>query len=215
MAPRLSRDARREQLISVAYELLKREGTDVLTLGRLAERAGVSKPIAYDHFGTRAGLLTALFRSVDARQVEQMRTAMSAGGDSLEAATEMAAAGYLNCLVGPEYEDLCAALLAYEETKDYLRESRAYFAEAYGEVFAPFVALDGAQGRALLIGLVGAAEALAREMHDERLGAPVAIEALATLMLATLEPFARPEQRRTSPEAPSGGSPLTLDEGAP
>ncbi len=33
------------------------KGTDALTLGHVAECAGVSKPIAYEHFGTRAGLL--------------------------------------------------------------------------------------------------------------------------------------------------------------
>ena len=192
MAERLTRDARRAQLLDVAYEILERDGTDALTLARLAEQAGVSKPIAYDHFGTRAGLLAAMFRSIDAQQIEQMRAAMAAGGDSLRAATEIGAAGYLDCLVGPEYEELCAALLAYEETKDFLRESRASFAEAYREVFAPFVALEGAGGRAVLSGLVGAAEALARDMHDGTVGHRAAIDALATIMFATLEPLARP-----------------------
>ena len=190
MAERLTRDARRAQLLDVAYEILERDGTDALTLARLAEQAGVSKPIAYDHFGTRAGLLAAMFRSIDAQQIEQMRAAMAAGGDSLRAATEIGAAGYLDCLVGPEYEELCAALLAYEETKDFLRESRASFAEAYREVFAPFVALEGAGGRAVLSGLVGAAEALARDMHDGTVGHRAAIDALATIMFATLEPLA-------------------------
>lgn len=193
MGERLTREARRAQLLEVAYGIIRGDSTDALTLAHLAERAGVSKPVAYDHFGTRAGLLAALFRSVDAQQVEQMAAAMAAGGDSLRAATEIAAAGYLDCLVGPEYEELCAALLAYEETKDYLRESRAYFAEAYQAVFAPFVALEGADGRAILTGLVGAAEALAREMHDETIGDRAAIDALASIMFATLEPLAHPE----------------------
>lgn len=193
MRERLTREARRAQLLGVAYEIIKREGTDALTLAHLAEQAGVSKPIAYDHFGTRAGMLAALFRFFDAQQVEQMTAAMAAGGDSLRAATEIAAAGYLDCLVGPEYEEMCAALLAYEETKDYLRESRTSFAEAYREVFAPFVALEGASGRAILTGLVGAAEALARDMHDETIGHRAATDALATIMFATLEPLAHSE----------------------
>src|SRR5215217_7313161 len=99
MAERLTREARRAQLLDVAYAVIKREGTDALTLARLAEHAGVSKPIAYNHFGTRAGLLAALFRFFDERQVEQMRTAMAATGDSLQAATRIAASGYLDCVM--------------------------------------------------------------------------------------------------------------------
>lgn len=192
MAGRLTREARGVQLLGVAYEIIERDGTDALTLAHLAEQAGVSKPIAYNHFGTRAGLLAALFRSFDAQQIEHMRTAMAAGGDSLRAATEIAAASYLDCLVGPEWEDISAALVAYEETKDHLRESRAAFAEAYHEVFAPFAALDGAAGRVILTGLVGAAEALARDMHDGTIGHRAAIDALATIMFATLQPLAHP-----------------------
>ena len=191
MAQRLKREARRTQLLAVAHEIIKREGTDALTLARLAEQAGVSKPIAYDHFGTRAGLLAELFRFFDAQQIERMRAAMATGGDSLGAATRIAAAGYLDCLVGPEYEEMSAALLAYEDTRDYLRESRTAFAEAYREVFAPFAELDGAGGRAVLSGLVGAAEALARDMHDGTVGKRAAIDALTAIMLAALEPHAR------------------------
>ena len=192
MAERLTRDARRAQLLDVAWSIIGREGTDALTLARLAEQAGVSKPMAYDHFGTRAGLLSALFRSFDVRQVEAMRAAMAEGGDTLRAATRIAAAGYLDCVAGngPEWDQLCAALLAYEETKDHLHESRRFFAEAYREVFAPFVALDGAHGRATLTALVGAAEALARDLHAGAFGLRTAIDTLADLMYATLAPAA-------------------------
>lgn len=187
MAARLAKDARRAQLLEVAHEVLKQEGSDALTLARVAERAGVSKPIAYDHFGTRAGLLAALFRAFDDQQIEQMRAAMAAGGDSLEAATRIAAAGYLDCLVGPEWEELSAAMLAYDETKDHLRESRAAFVAAYREVLAPYADLDGARGRALLTALVGAAEALARDVHDGATSKRAAIDALAELLRATLD----------------------------
>ncbi|MDT0267243.1 helix-turn-helix domain-containing protein [Streptomyces sp. DSM 44915] len=40
-------------------------GADGLTLVTLAEEAGVSRPITYDHFGTRPGLLLALYRRLD------------------------------------------------------------------------------------------------------------------------------------------------------
>lgn len=196
MARRLPKEARRAQLLDVAYEIITDEGTDALTLARLAERAGVSKPIAYDHFGTRAGLLVAMFRYFDEQQVERMRAALAEGGDSLEAATRIAAAGYMDCLLstGPEYEEISAALLAYEETKNFLHESRDRFVDEYRQVFSPFVALDGARGRGILIGLVGSAEALARDAYNGALGRDEAIDTLADIMLATLTPLASPKR---------------------
>lgn len=192
LARRLPKEARRAQLLDVAYEIITEEGTDALTLARLAERAGVSKPIAYDHFGTRAGLLIALFRSFDEQQIDRMRAALAEGGDSLEATARIAAAGYMDCLLsaGPEYEAICAALLAYEETKDFLQASRDRFVEEYRQVFSPFVALDGTRGRGILSGLVGCAEALARDAHSGTLGQDEAIGTLADIMLATLTPLA-------------------------
>lgn len=37
---RLSRDERQRQLLEVAWRLVREEGTEALTLGRLAEQAG-------------------------------------------------------------------------------------------------------------------------------------------------------------------------------
>lgn len=204
MARRLPKEERRAQLLDVAYEIIEEEGTDALTLARLAERAGVSKPIAYDHFGTRAGLLVELFRHFDEQQVERMRAALAEGGDSLAATAAIAAAGYMDCLLstGPEYEEICAALLAYEETRGFLQESRDLFVEEYRRVFSPFVALDGASGRGVLIGLVGSAEALARDAYDDTLSRHEAIDALANIMLATLTALASPE-RRALPTRPA------------
>ena len=69
---RLSREDRLRQLLDMSWRVIRDEGTDALTLGRLAERAGVTKPVVYDHFGTREGLLTALYRDFDARQTATM-----------------------------------------------------------------------------------------------------------------------------------------------
>lgn len=48
----------------MAWQLAREEGTDALTLPR-AEVAGVTKPLVYTHFGTRNGLLTALYKDFD------------------------------------------------------------------------------------------------------------------------------------------------------
>ena len=58
---RLARSDRAIQLLSVAWEIVRNEGTGALTLGYLAARAGVTKPVVYDHFQDRNGLLAALY----------------------------------------------------------------------------------------------------------------------------------------------------------
>lgn len=73
---RLSREERQRQLLDVAWRLVREEGTEALTLGRLAEQAGVTKPVVYDHFGTRPGLLAALYQEFDARQTTLMDAAL-------------------------------------------------------------------------------------------------------------------------------------------
>ena len=64
----MTREQRTRQLLDVAWALVRGEGTGALTLGRLAEAAGVTKPVAYDHFVTRNGLLAALYDDYDGRQ---------------------------------------------------------------------------------------------------------------------------------------------------
>ncbi len=75
---RLSRDERQRQLLDVAWKLISDEGTDALTLGRLAAEAGITKPVAYDHFGTRNGLLVALYQDFDVRQTALIDAAIAA-----------------------------------------------------------------------------------------------------------------------------------------
>ena len=63
---RLTREQRLEQLLAVSRQVIAEEGSDALSLGRLADAAGITKPTVYDHFGTREGLLTALYRDFEA-----------------------------------------------------------------------------------------------------------------------------------------------------
>lgn len=60
------------------------EGTDALTLPRLAEAAGVAKPVVYDHFSTRNGLLAALYQDFDVGQTPVIDAAIAGSGSGLE-----------------------------------------------------------------------------------------------------------------------------------
>lgn len=53
---RMSGRERREQLIDVGRKLFATKGFEVVTIEEIAAKAGVSKPVVYEHFGSKDGL---------------------------------------------------------------------------------------------------------------------------------------------------------------
>jgi AcrR family transcriptional regulator len=169
---RLLRDDRYRQLIEVAWQLVREEGTDALTLGRLAESAGVTKPVVYDHFATRNGLLAALYREFDDRQTALIDVALESSEKSLAGRAMVIAESYVNCVVaqGRELPGVISALASSPELQLVKSECEAAFMEKCRGVLAPFAE----QGHVSLAGLramLGAAEALsfsATAQRDQR-----------------------------------------------
>jgi AcrR family transcriptional regulator len=64
---RVPRELRRRHLLELATELFTERGFEAASMDELAERAGVSKPVIYDQFGSKDGLLAEV---VDALGVE-------------------------------------------------------------------------------------------------------------------------------------------------
>jgi AcrR family transcriptional regulator len=189
-AKKLPRIERREQLLGTARTIIGEEGTEALTLGRLAARAGVSKPIAYEHFGTRAGLLIALCGDYDDRQAAA-RTQMIAEGETLFDVASIFASTYINCVmdIGPEMGPAFDALAASEETAAFRQQMREGYIAAYRNGFGSFVELSSPEGSAVLAGLLGAAEALAGDASAGRIERDAAIEALTQIFVAALQRF--------------------------
>ena len=63
---RMRRDDRARQLLEVAESVFAERGIAATTMDEVAERAGVTKPVLYDHFGSKDGLLAALVRNAGA-----------------------------------------------------------------------------------------------------------------------------------------------------
>lgn len=61
---RLSREARRAQLLDAAAKLLIEKGSGAVTMERLAEWAGVSKALPYSHFENSDDVLVAVYQQV-------------------------------------------------------------------------------------------------------------------------------------------------------
>lgn len=187
---RMAKDRRRQQLMRVALDIVRQEGTEALTLARLAERAGVTKPITYEHFGTRAGLLVALFRDHDERTTQAVRAALATGSTTLENVASILSTAYVDaCLsMGPEINAIFDALSASEETQEFKRSWRDFLVSEFRAAFAPFVKLPRRQSTGLLVGILGAAESLSEAAGAGRLPRAEAIGALMRIMVSTLKP---------------------------
>ncbi|CAK9888674.1 MULTISPECIES: TetR/AcrR family transcriptional regulator [Pseudomonas] len=158
---RLSREDRQHQLLEVAWRLVREEGTEALTLGRLAELAGVTKPVVYDHFGTRSGLLAALYQCYDERQTAVMDAALAACEPTLESTAAVIASAYVDCVLtqGREIPGVIAALASSPELEQIKREYETVFMGKCRALLAPFSG-SGEIGVAGLRAMLGAAEAL-------------------------------------------------------
>lgn len=185
---RMTNEQRRGQLLQTAFDIVRSDGTDALSLAHVAERAGVSKPIAYEHFGTRSGLLIAMYRDYDEQQTRAMRAALAIGGNTIEDVASILSTAYVDCAVssGPEYGAITAALSATEEMEELLQSCRDSFLEECRDAFAPFVKVPRKQIQALLVGILGAAEALSQAAAGGRISRSEAIRALSQVMMGSL-----------------------------
>jgi len=170
----LSRGERSRQLLDVSWKLVSDEGTDALTLGRLAEEAGVTKPVVYDHFGTRHGLLAALYQDFDARQTAIIDAAIAASKPTLKDKAGVVASTYVECVMaqGREIPGVLAALSGSPELAAMKRQYQQVFIEKCQKILAPFA---GPRGISLagLWAMLGAADSLshaavAGEITDEQ-----------------------------------------------
>src|SRR5206468_3259984 len=81
---RLPRSARRRQLLAAAQEVFVAQGYHAAAMDDIAERAGVSKPVLYQHFPGKLELYLALLDTHCDALVAKVRGAMGATSDNKE-----------------------------------------------------------------------------------------------------------------------------------
>src|SRR4249919_3335256 len=74
---RLSRSARRAQLLVAARDVFAAQGYHAAAMDDIAERAGVSKPVLYQHFPGKLDLYLALLEEHATVLVGTVRTALA------------------------------------------------------------------------------------------------------------------------------------------
>ncbi|HZH03205.1 MAG TPA: TetR/AcrR family transcriptional regulator [Myxococcaceae bacterium] len=185
---KLPKARRRGQLLETAYAIVREEGTEALTLGRLAERAGVSKPIAYEHFGTRSGLLMALYKEIDERHIAALVEALSRAPRRLEDVARVASDAYMACYssTGPQAHAIAAALQGDGEMDAFHQGLVDNYVKLYCDMLAPYSDLSKKALHLHCVGLVGAADAISREMIRARVSEETAATTLASLIVKTL-----------------------------
>ncbi|MCD6078732.1 MAG: TetR family transcriptional regulator [Ramlibacter sp.] len=190
---RLPRHERYRQLLEVAWQVVRDSGTDALTLGSLAEHAGVTKPVVYDHFTTRNGLLAALYSEFDTRQNALIDAAIEASAPTLADRGAVLAAAYVDCVLaqGRELPGVIAALAGSPEMESAKRGSEAAFLEKCRTLLAPFAPAKRISDAGLRA-MQGAAEALS---YAAAIGEISAAEAKRELFETIVAMVAR--QKRT------------------
>jgi AcrR family transcriptional regulator len=81
MSMRLPAEQRRVQLLSVAIQVFGERGFHATSMDEVAEAAGVTKPVLYQHFPSKRALYRELLDDVDAQLVNQIMEA-TAGAPS-------------------------------------------------------------------------------------------------------------------------------------
>jgi len=79
---RLPRSARRKQLLAAAQQIFVAQGYHAAAMDDIAERAGVSKPVLYQHFPGKLELYLALLDTHCDAMVSRVRSAMEATTDN-------------------------------------------------------------------------------------------------------------------------------------
>jgi AcrR family transcriptional regulator len=161
---RLPRQARRRQLLGAAQEVFVSQGYHAAAMDEIAERAGISKPVLYQHFPSKLELYLALLdESVDAL-IDTVRSALSSTTDNKQrvAATFGAYFGFVANQDGA-YRLVFESDLSNEPAvRERLDRSVQECAEMISEVIKGDTTVPDDAAHLLGVGLVGTAQVSAR-----------------------------------------------------
>lgn len=185
---RLPKAQRRVQLLATARKIVREEGADRLTLGHLAERAGLSKPVIYDHFETRSVLLIELYRWIDMEVVDAFRDAMAREPKGPGETVETLSAAYIKCAseTNGEFQAVGAALAGSQEKTTVFKELLENCVQMFVTVLKPHSQLSVDDLSRCCVGLVGAGQALAGILRSKECSEAEAIATFSSIIRATL-----------------------------
>jgi AcrR family transcriptional regulator len=165
---RLTAEQRRQQLFSVALELFARRGYRATTMDDIADAAGVTKPLLYQHFSSKRALYLELADAI----AKDLLTAISKAvmrADGPRQQVELGFAAFFRLVVNREAE--FRLLYGRDHADDHeLGRARRLVEDAIAEAIDPLIdaGLDADHRRLLAYGIVGMAEGASRRFMAER-----------------------------------------------
>jgi AcrR family transcriptional regulator len=167
---RLRAAERRAQLLGVARRLFARDGYRGASMESIAEAAGVTKPVLYQHFSSKRALYEALLAGELARLTEELETAFSQA-EGNEERLRRGFGAYVDFV--DRHEDafrllFTEALALDADFQQQVAEFRRWVAARVARIIAAEAGLAAPRARALAAAIVGMAEGAAGWWLDER-----------------------------------------------
>ena len=161
---RMPRNARRAQLLESALEVFVASGYHAAAMDDIAERAGVSKPVLYQHFPGKLELYLALLEQSCDTIISATKDALASTDDNKQRvnATMLVFYDYVSSAQGAFRLVFESDLTNEDAVREQVDRVTAECAEAITAVIADDTGLPTEQSRLLAVSLVGMAQVSAR-----------------------------------------------------
>jgi AcrR family transcriptional regulator len=168
---RLPRTARRAQLLAAAQDVFVTNGYHAAAMDEIAERAGVSKPVLYQHFPGKLELYMALLESHVDELVGRVRTAIGSSTDN-KLRVRAAVAAFYDFVdgEGQAFRMVFESDLRSEPAvQQAVERATTDSVDAITDTITADAGLDPERARLLAVGLVGLSQVTARSwLADNR-----------------------------------------------
>lgn len=192
---RLSRTERRTQLLAAAKIVFSTQGYHAAGMDEIADRAGVSKPVLYQHFPSKLRLYLALLEESADDVVQLVRAAIASSEDNDER-VHRAVQAYFTFVAdnGEAYRLIFESdLRGQAEVEKAIDKATDDCIDAITETITADTGVDPERARLLASGMVGLSQVSARYWLTRSEGVPreEAIAMLSTLAWRGLSRFPR------------------------
>jgi AcrR family transcriptional regulator len=161
---RLPRTERRAQLLAAAQRVFAENGYHSAAMDEIAEEAGVSKPVLYQHFPGKLDLYIALLESHVDELVRRVQEALASTNDNRQRvpATVGAFFDFVNGDAGAFRMVFESDLRGEPLVQDAVDRAMSASVDAITETITADAGLDEDKARLLAVGLVGLSQVSAR-----------------------------------------------------
>jgi AcrR family transcriptional regulator len=160
---RLPRDQRRVQLLDAASEVFASKGYHAAAMDDIADAAGVSKPVLYQHFPSKLDLYLALLDQSCDRLVDVVQEALASTDDNADRVIATVAAFYEFVSSSGEFRFVFESDLTGDgAVQRRLSRVNDEISDAIATVIAEDTSLRPQQAKLLAVSLVGIAQVSAR-----------------------------------------------------